>query len=235
MKMHRIITTVIPLLFITGRSAEAVRKNPPDERDVEDILIELGNDHWVKDMDVDELGSTRVEDPVTEEDTYFHIYSSYVDDSEKYRIIVFDNDQRYLGYYRSAFEPVDFEENAVLLDARDGSSYFKLPLSTEGFPSRVRTGMAITTFVENKNVEPDPDAAVSTAPAPVTETDPDEPQYRDWTVNIGDREITFNAVFVRRDGDEIVLKESKQGKVNGIPGHLFSEKDQEYLKDILEF
>ncbi|MDZ8117662.1 hypothetical protein [Pontiella agarivorans] len=234
MKMQRIITTVIPLLFIIVRSAEAVRKNPPDEKEVEEILIELGDDHWVKDMDVDEFASSRIEDPVTEEDTYLHIYTSYVDASEKYRIILFDNEQRYLGYYRSRFEPVDYEENAVLVDAEDGSTYFRLPLSTEGFPSRVRTGLSITTFIENEHIEPDPGPETHDEQQPVQESDPDEPQYRDWTVNIRDREITFNAVFVRRDGDKIVLKESKQGKVNGIPGQLFSEKDQEYLKDILE-
>jgi len=226
-------TTALMAAVFAAMATSAVIKNEPDEDKVEEVLKELGEKHWYEDMDIDDFGSLKAEDKSTGAETYFHIFFSFKDSF--YRVIIFDNDQRYIGYYETPLEPVDMEEGAVLVDSGDGSTYYRLPVSMENFPERVKTGTRISKFVKNKKLKPLQDN-MQTAEAEsgnVQDQDDSAPDYRDWTVEVDGREITFNAVYIKTDGGDIYLKESKRGLVNDFPYHIFSEEDQDYLKDRL--
>jgi hypothetical protein len=237
MKTNTTTTKCILLGIIYGLTftASAVIKNEPDEDIVVEDLKELGEKHWHKDMDVDEFGSLRVEDPATGDDTYFHIFFSYL--NEEYRVIIYDNNEQYLGYYKTPLEPVDMEEGAVLVDSGDGSSYYKLPVTTEEFPERMRLGLNFVNFIKNQQLKRE-SAPVAKAESGSEESadkpaNDSEPEYRTWTVSINNKDVTFNAVFVKNDGPQIYLKESKRGLENNFSYQIFSEKDQTYLKDLL--
>ncbi|MDF7809167.1 hypothetical protein P4E94_17100 [Pontiellaceae bacterium B12219] len=235
--MKYTIKVCIQLGVLCGlvHSASAIIKNVPDEDAVEEYLEELGEQHWHEDLDVDKFGSLQVKDPASGKDTYFHLFRAYLD--KKYRVIVYDNNEQYIGFYETPLEPVAVEEGAVLVSSGDGTSYYKLPVTTEEFPRRMRLGLTFANFIKNQQLAKE--SATETKPASSLNKNGAEteeragPTYREWTVSVNNQEITFNAVFLKHEGSRIYLKESKRGLENDFPIHIFSEKDKAYLKNLL--
>ena len=84
----------VAVLAATTLVTRASDKNEPD--DVEEMLQNIGGKHYVEDMKVNDVGSVKVKNDETDEETYYHVYSAYVDPD--YRVIIFDNTPRYLAH-----------------------------------------------------------------------------------------------------------------------------------------
>lgn len=121
--------------------AKPGKKNLPKSFEVENALESAGGTHNPKKMDVEKAGSLVLSD------TYFHVFRGTLKSGEV-RAIVFDNSDRYLGYYsieRIKFGSVTKDSFALL----DGSGYYfvklELPLPKT---LQTRAGKSVCTFIE---------------------------------------------------------------------------------------
>ena len=137
------LLTICLLLSITSGIAHAEKKNPPKNDDViETALTQAGKDHYPEDFKFDEIGT------IKHEDTYYHAFVGYLK-TGNYRVLLFNNTPTYLGFYTVEYEPVDYEESAVLLD--DGADgYFNLRIGKDGPLESVLVDGLKTTFVKNE-------------------------------------------------------------------------------------
>ena len=195
------------------------KKNPPrNTRAVEQALMEAGEPHFPEDIDVQKLG------PIKHNETYFHAYAASLDTN--YRVLFFNNTPTYLGYYEVAFEPVDYEEGAVLL-AGGGGTYFSLPLSKEGPAKEVVIDGTPIPFIINEKATKGPEKTTE-------DESSDAPKivYRMWTVNIKGRDIPVKALFVKKEGSQIFLQDEKRGIVKGFSLSKLGKEDVAYLRTI---
>ena len=218
--MHITKPVFITLILISMVSMSfSEKKNPPrNTRAVEQALMEAGEPHFPEDIDVQKLG------PIKHNETYFHVYAASLD--ANYRVLFFNNTPTYLGYYEVAFEPVDYEEGAVLL-AGGGGTYFSLPLSKDGPAKEVVIDGTPSLFIINEKA--------TKGPAKTTEDNPsDTPKivYRMWTVNIKGRDIPVKALFVKKEGSQIFLQDEKRGIVKGFSLSKLGKEDVAYLRTI---
>ncbi len=242
--MKKIITAFVCATFATFTflplSATAgTKKNDPDKKEVEKIVKELGDTHYVERMKINSLCSLKFEDSSGEDD-FYHIYSASLKEGG-YRIIVFDNKPQYLGYYATEFEGVDYEEGAILLDSgesdEDGNiNYFSLPIPDKGPAAKVRIDGIPTVFVKAPGAD---EKAASSGIGKVAAgtggeaiVDDNSPQYRDWKITLQGKERTFNAIYISVAKGKVTIKDSKRGKTATVPVSALSAEDVEYLKKI---
>jgi len=69
--------------------------------------------------------------PIKVGDTYYNAFCGVLKDGT-YHVIIYDNNLNYLGFYKTEFEPVDYEEGAILLNGADGGDYYKIPIPASG-------------------------------------------------------------------------------------------------------
>ena len=218
------------------------KKNDPDKREVEKELKEIGGEHYVEKMKISHLCSLKFEKP-DGEDSYYHIYSANLK-KEGFRVIIYDNTPTYLGYYKSEFEPYDYEEGYVWLESgesdEDGNDRpYKLPIPDKGPAKKVRIGDVQSSFVANPKLAAEGQTA-STGPTKLVV--PKEKSstgvvidYRDWTITMGGKKLTVKAIFVEKVGSSnIKIKDSKRGKTATIKISAISDADRAYLKSIGE-
>lgn len=239
--MTKKITALLCAIAVTGLlTAEAVKKNDPSKKEVEALMKEIGGDHYQERMKFNDLCSLKYEDS-TGEDNYWHIY---VGETKKdgYHVIIYNNVPEYLGFYKSNYEPVDYEEETVLLDSEEsdsegGTIYIKLPISAKGPALKVRDGSTLFEFKKNPLLEPEDKvtaAATGGIPAVPKQTSATGKviDYRDWKITMKGREITVNAIFVKLEKGNVTLKSAKNGRETSIPGSALSEEDKEYVRSI---
>jgi hypothetical protein len=218
-------TLTVALVLAVAATTWGAKKNEPDEP--EEILKTVGGKHYIEDMDINSVGSMEVENEETEEESYFHIYSSYAD--ERYRVIIFDNTPEYLGYYETNFEPAGYEEGVVLLDAGDGESYFRIPLDYKGPKDSVMIDGLPSAFVKNEKLEQK--RAVEAAKAAQSGSQEElQPEYREFVLIKGGNKIPVEAIYIKQAGNKVTLKRKKDGKRNDFPLNMLSKEDQEYVK-----
>lgn len=220
-----LVFAIAVLFTASALNATAGKKNEPD--DPEEILEALGGIHFIEKMKVDDVGSVKVKDRKSGEETYFHVYSGYA--NEKYRVIIFDNTPRYLGYYETELEPTDYEEGAVLLDSGDGESFFKIRLTIKGPNDKVTIDGIPSKFVKNEKAAADKQAAEKAIPIADAAEDL-QPEYREWTIRSGSKQQTFTAIYIKQAGSKVFLKEQKRGITRPFPINRLSKADQAYLK-----
>jgi hypothetical protein len=81
-----------------------ISKNYPKEADVESMLKNANEPHRLVGK-VDKIGSLKINN------TYYHVFSGTLEQNT-YRIIIFDNEKKYLGYYYTGVcEPIDLFDN----------------------------------------------------------------------------------------------------------------------------
>ena len=225
-------------LSAVGASAR-VKKNDPDKRDVEKELKEIGGEHYVEKMKVSQLCSMKLEDDAGE-DLYYHIYNVTLRKGG-YRVVIYDNTPKYLGFYPTEYEAEDYEEGAILLDSGDSdedgnTSYFNLPITAKGPAAKVRIDGVPVSFVKNPKLEAEkgPTVAGSTILAVPKEKAASgvEIDYRDWKIMLKGKERTYNAIFVKKEGSKIYIKDAKRGKTAPVPISALSDADKEYLKSL---
>ena len=174
-------------------------------------------EYYVKDFKFDEIGT------IKHEDTYYHAFIGYLK-TGNYRVLLFNNTPTYLGFYTVEYEPVDYEESAVLLD--DGADgYFNLRIGKDGPLESVLVDGLKTTFVkneqaivENQNMEDEmPKITIA---------------YRDWTFNVKGQTRSARAIFVKKVGSKVFLKDEKRGITKDFPFGMLSKQDVDYLRPI---
>ncbi len=239
---------------LSSMAAEAKKNKPKNRRAVELILEEIGGDHNPEKMKVTEVGS------VETDTSWFHIYSGYLRKEYEYRIIIFDNTPRYLGYYQTKYRPENVEQDAIILFDETSGRRLKCPLKDPGPLRAVIFNETGDTANFVKGPEPEKpeattdnagDAAQTDTSLPGEEQDqgaateeqkPEEKkpeakkaEYRSWTIRRNGETIRFSAVFVEmKDRKTIVVKSSKNGNTADILLTELSPADRQYLQDLLQ-
>lgn len=235
-----LITLLCATVVMVGTTTIAgTKKNDPNKKEVEALLKGIGGDHYVEKMKISDLCSLKFED-ASGEDDYYHIYNVTMKGSG-YRILVYNNKPEYLGFYATEYEGADYEEGAILLDSgesdEDGNSnYFNLPIPDKGPAAKVRIDGTPVSFVKNPQLEATETVAKSGGGIPVvpkeTSASGEVIDYRDWTITMKGKQITVNAKFEKVESGKVFIKNSKNGKVAGVPGSAISDEDKEYVKRI---
>ena len=210
---------IIPLVtfIINIQPAFSEKKNPPKNDDViEESLKLAGDTHFPEKFKFDDIGT------IEHEETYYHSYIGYNDDGT-YRVIFFDNKQQYLGYYNVDYEPVDYEDSAVLLDD-ESDGFFSVRLGKDGPNDAILIDGVKTTFIRNKKIDKKEEA--------IKEKQIEKPQiiYRNWTIKRGGKSYTYECIFVKKVGSKIFLKEKSRGKTLPFSETELSNDDISYLK-----
>lgn len=228
-----ICATVATTMFLPLNSAAKTKKNDVDKKEVKELLEEIGGDHWIERMKVNEVCSMEFENEAGEDD-YYHIYYATLKKGG-YRVIVYNNVPEYLGFYPVEWEVTGYEEGVILLDAGGGST-FKLLIPAKGPSAKIRIDGNPITFVKNPKLEEEKKAVVADTGIPAvpkeTSASGEVIDYRDWKITMKGKVITVNAKFVKIENGKISIKNSKNGKVASIPGSALSEEDKEYVKRI---
>ena len=225
---------------IAMTSVAAVKKNDLNKKEVEKILKEAGDTHFVEKMKISQLCSMKMED-ASGEDTYFHIYNVSLREGG-YRIVIFDNTPKYLGYYNTEFEGADYEEGAILLDSGDSdedgnTTYYTLPISAKGPADKIRIDGVPTELVKAPGADEKKASGIGKTAgggvAPPTTDDGTVLEYRDWNITMRGKVITANAIFVSAENGKVTIKDSKLGNNATVPVSALSAEDVEYLKKIM--
>jgi phosphoribosylformylglycinamidine (FGAM) synthase PurS component len=244
MKKWMTLLTVTLLSFTSINAQAKTKKNDPDKKTVEKILKEVGGEHYVDKMRINQVCSMEMENAAGEE-VYYHVYNISLREGG-YRIAFFDNTPNYLGFYKSEFEATDYEEGAILLDSGDSdeegnTSFFTLPVGIAGPASKVRIDGVPTPLVKNPKLDPKANGETGengggpiAVPQPKSASGKDI-EYRDWKITIQGKERDYNAIFVEKSGaTSIKIKDSKRGMTATVPISSLSRDDQAYLKEIGE-
>lgn len=249
-----ILAIALAMGSITSSQAADEKKNgPKNRRAVEQILETLGEDHNPEKMKISEVGA------VETESTWFHIYSGYLRDENYYRIIIFDNTPKYLGYYEVPYRPDDVGEEEIVLFNEDSAEELTIPLTDKGPEKGIRfsngttaqfiaapepeveepAGPAEGETVNEGDATPLPGEEAAAAQESTEQQEPAKPEkkaeYRTWTITRSGQVITFSAIFVElKDRRTIVLKNSKNGNTANILITELSAADRQYLKEFME-
>lgn len=233
-----IYTTLALSILIPLNATAGTKKNEPNKKEVEKILKEIGEEHYVEKMKINSLCSLDFED-ASGEDDFYHIYNAYMKEGG-YRILIFNNIPKYLGFYTTEYEGTDYEEGAILLDSGDSddegnTTYYNLPIPNKGPADKVRIDGVLTEFVKAPSDE-DKKAAAIAAAAEAGSTLPgvteNTLQYRDWKITLQGKERTFNAIYVSMEKGKVTIKDSKMGRNATVPVSTLSAEDVEYLKEV---
>lgn len=242
----RLITTMLMLatLGFSLVQSDAAKKNDPDDGEVEEILKKIGGEHFIEDMKVRNYCSLEFENEETEEEVYYHFYVGTLRKGG-YHLIVFNNKPEYLGFYKTDYEPSEYNETEILLNSgesdEDGNSYYyNIAFSIKGPAEKIRIDGTPVSFVKNPNLEKEKstessgEEMVLVVPEKKTSSTGEVIDYRDWKITMGGQERIVNAIFEKVDDGKVYIKSSKNGAVAGIPGSALSLEDQEYVKRVME-
>ena len=204
-------------LFLSLNLAISEKKNPPKNDDVIEEALKLAGDlHYPDEFKFDDIGT------IDHEDTYYHAFIGYNDDGT-YRVLFFDNDQNYLGYYNVDYEPVDYEDSTVLLDD-ESDGFFGIRLGKDGPIDAIIIDGIKTSFNRNKKIDKKEDSVV--------DNKIEKPQiiYRNWTIKRSSKTYTYECIFVKKVGSKIYLKEKSRGKTLPFSETELSTEDILYLE-----
>lgn len=225
--MKKVLGLIISTALITGFSvtaeAKSEKKNVPKDNVVEAALTAAGADHFPEKMKVNKTG------PVKLEETYYHAFCGSLK-SGRYRIIVFDNKENYLGYYESEFEPAETEEGAVALDSGDGESYFYIHFGDDGPKDKINLDGTPVSFVKNKKQQAKVAEAVAGTEA--VSNEPITPEYREWVLINRGQKVPVEAIYVKQMSNKVTLKKKSDGRSKDFPLSMLSAADQEYVKKL---
>ncbi len=220
----------LSLGIVSSTPAADVKKNAPSKSKVEDILEEIGGEHFPEDMKVSFCAS------VETDTTYYHIFCGTLRKGG-YHYIFFDNTPTYLGYYLISYEYYDYGESEFYLSLTSDSR-ITIPMTDAGPPPQLRLGSTgeTVTFVKAP-IKEEPVAEVTTSKSSIggPQRAKKATEYRPWTVTMGGNVIEVeSAIFVEMKDGQVTLKSAKNGQLANVPAKSLSAKDKAYLKDILE-
>jgi len=240
--IFRVIVAGIAL-NLAAIEAYAAKKNDPDDDEVEEILKDVGGDHMVEDMKINDLCSLEFENEETDEEVFYHIYVGTLRKGG-YHLIVFDNKPEYLGYYRTNFEPAEYGEYEIMLDSgesdEDGNTtWYTVPFTIKGPADKIRIDGTPVSFIKNPKREDEAkkksggnDSTKLVVPEKEKSASGEIIDYRDWTITMKGKQITVSAKFEKIEDGKVYIKNAKNGVVAGVPGSALSAEDVEYVKRI---
>jgi len=235
------IITILALAagIATHATAKTERKDQPKARFVKETLEALGETHFPEKIKIKRITSIEIAE------TYYHVYEGELDKTG-YHIIIFDNHQNYLGYYKSDFPPTNYQiDGSIVIDSGtvddDGEPlYYSIPIDEKkGLLPRLQIGGMPTEFVKSpsydeviKGATGGGKAAGGGATAKPAEDGEEEivPEFRTWTIAFKGKPVEARAIFVKREKNEVFLRLEATGKEKGFPLHTLSKADQEYVK-----
>jgi hypothetical protein len=215
--------------ILSSTFAANVGKNKPSRKDVEEILEEIGGDHFPEKMKISPIG------PVETDSTYYHVFSGTLKKSG-YHLIFFDNSLNYLGYYLITLEPIGYGEGEIYLYLTSDSTY-TIEIGDDGPPEKInitelnQQAKFVRAPVKEEPEEEEIVASTDNTPA----KEKKEPEYRPWNITKGGKvRHVPSAIFVEIKDKNITIRNAKNGKVATFPISAFSAEDREYLKDLLQ-
>lgn len=255
--MRNIIRFVLPLVIGTGlvSSSFAAVERDLDKREVESDLRKFGGEHYFEDIKIREIGE--IETEVDEEEdqdgnkAFYWIYSTILPDDAGYRIIIYDNEPRYLGYYDVPLSPINCGEGTIVFEQGDfdlpadpitgDTDTWSVEIPDSGPPKRIQIGGNPVSFVAAPTIEEvkeeikeEREAAAAAASSGSSTKQRITPEYRSWQINAGGRMITVeSAIFVEYKSGQVTIKDGKTGRTKAIPLRNFSEADQQYLRQLI--
>ena len=234
--MNRTVRTLFAVAAIisltSDGSAGKEKKLAPKKRDVPDILKQAGEDHFPEELQIFFVGSVELGD------TFYHIFSG-VKKKSGYRIIIFDNTPKYLGYYESEYEAVDcasgeFYLNSGEVDSDGNPDYFIIPLNPKGPKgSTISINGVPSKFVSapgSENEGTGTDTAESTDTVQGKKRIPIE--FREWVITRKGTAYHKRAKFVKKDGFRIILQSEESGREASFILTELSEADKQYIEEV---
>ncbi len=223
-RMGVIVSVVLMTALSSNVLASSVKKNAPDKKTVETELKALGGEHFPERMRIQKIGPVRVGD------TYYHVFSGQLP-NVGYHIIIYDNDQHYLGFYATEFEPINYEEGGILLNSADGEDYYHVPINADGPPKKVLLpeGLPLV-FVPAPKAPKAEAGATTTAPKAASGKDGITAEYREWTITRKGKTMKVRAIYVSQSIGTVVIKAETNGKTAKVRLSELSRKDQEYVR-----
>ncbi len=203
----------------TTAGAKSEKKNTPkNTRAAEEAVRAAGAEHFPEKMKIRKVGSLKAGE------TYFHIYCGVLKKGG-YHAIVFDNTPTYLGYYKTEYEPVNYEKGAILVDMEDSDEdgntrYEKIRVKETGPTDNTRIDGVAVKFIkapEKKVVKTEEGTASGEESGPV---------FREWTIN----KTVVRAVYVSQTFGKVTLRAEASGAVKAFPISSISDEDKEYIK-----
>lgn len=259
--MKKTFAYILAAAFAIGLISTAdasMKKREPDRRDVEKRLKKIGGEHYVEEMEVDDLGrvDTELEDDSAK--AYYWIFVGELPDDAGFHLIIYDNEDNYLGFYRVKNEPTECGDGYIAFEIEDTGGEpdpmtdrtdtksirlqgkgpeQRITMSTpEGTPAefvKAPTMEEVEAKVKAEREAAAEDSATTTSSKPAPKKL--KPEYRSWKVKHGDRMITVeSAIFVKYKNGKVTIKNAKNGKTATIPLKNFSEADQKYLKELIK-
>lgn len=237
--MKKTLGIIVIMALAAGMAANTIakseKKEQPKVRYVVETLKALGEIHHPEKMKIKRVTSIPVGD------TYYHIFEGELD-TVGYHIIIFGNQQNYLGFYKSNFAPCNYQiKNNIVIDSGDVDAdgetlYFPIPIDIKkGLPVKVQIGGTPTKLEKAPGKEGGEEAVSKTteegqADSKATEESQAEPEYRDWTITLKGRKIPVRAVYVKQTFAKVTLKAEASGRTNEFDITALSKEDREYIK-----
>lgn len=215
--------------ILSSTFAADVKKNMPKRKIVEQILEEIGGEHFPEKMKLSPLGS------VETDSTYYHVWIGTLKRAG-FHLIFFDNTPAYLGYYLVSLEPIEYGEGEIYLRLTSDSN-ITIPIPDEGPPEKIRMDDSgnqskfITAPVKEEPEETETVAIPGSKPL----KEKVKPEYREWNISMGGKVINVpSAIFVEMKAGNVTIKNAKNGSLATIPASSLSAADKEYLKTLLQ-
>jgi hypothetical protein len=251
------LLTAVFAIGLVSTSTASVKKRKPDKRVVANELKKIGGEHYPEEMEVDALDKveTDSEDSAT---AYFWLFVGELPDDAGYHLIIYDNEQRYLGFYKLKNKPVECgkgyfsvdisnEDTDPVIDSFTGRDDMRSVRLTEKGPTKRLTLSAPddtpSEFVEAPSMEEveqkikEERAASADQASGSTSTSSAKkvtPEYRSWKVKYGENWIEVeSAIFVEYKNRQVTLKNGKDGNTATIPLANFSDADKAYLQKLI--
>jgi hypothetical protein len=215
--------------ILSSTFAANVGKNKPSRKEVEQILEEIGGDHFPEKMKVSPIG------PVETDSTYYHVFYGTLKKSG-YHLIIFDNEKTYLGYYLITLEPTGYGEGEIYLKLTSDSTIAvqipdEGPLEKFNISELAQQATFVRAPVKEEPEEEEIVTSTDNTPAKVKKV----PEYRPWNIT-KDNKVRHvpSAIFVEIKDKDITIRNAKNGQVATFPISAFSAEDRAYLKDLLQ-
>lgn len=230
--MTTISRLILAVLCATGILSDTfaadVKKNKPARRDVENILEEIGGEHFPEDMKISPIG------PLETDSTYYHIFSG-TKRKGGYHLIFFDNTPAYLGYYLITLEPIGYGEGEIYLYLGSDSTV-TIAIDDAGPPEKIKfpeIGQQANFVRAPVKEEPVEEEVQSTKKGVVKPKK--TPEYRSWVITKGGKELNIeSAIFVKFEDGIVTIKNGKNGLIANVSAGSLSPADKEYLKDLFQ-
>ena len=226
-KLITALSMTIAISMATTTWAKNKKNAPRNNSAIEKALEEASEGHAPEKMKISKIG------PVETGETFYHAYTGIVK-KEPYRILIFDNKPSYLGYYSTELEPVNYEEGAILL--KQGNSIARIPIPEKGPAAKIQLDSGvIIRFFKNKNLTVKKEESTETkAIAVPTEKSKSgmEINYREWTISMNGKKIPFRAMFVKKEGSKVFLKDEKRGITKDFSFSKLSLEDRKYIQKL---